>query len=505
MANDSEDDIEVARRMKELSSTPNKLQMLIQQNDLFKMSKFARIDKPTDLGFPSLTEKEIKDKITLGSYQIEQARGYIQEHASNKGDIELLLAIERIQPSISIVCCRFHSRHKSQTSYKSFLQLDSTKSGHESVAGWYCDCKSGSRTVGCCSHIASILVFCCLDKFIVKPKHFDFTVAVKDTRSASKHNTQNSLKRDLSFYSQSQVISQPKKGTPESIESIEQSEFSVAASSYRTRSQRSHLLDQFTLRVPKWGGRCVLNESHSSYQDYKNVRLSNTCSVDYLLLAVWLSKEINPEIPYLITQYKSFPILSSSLLKVIDFIENMKWNEAKSSWLVDIAKINPEKKTINCFGAEARVFGKHVDVMQEFVFVCGTTDCILFNRAIDNARNFFIKRDSNNNVFFPYLNMQCTECNQTQNIRFVHNPPWILVESDVYSGISFTELPKKLFLGGLDFKLLCCTISSNMTPAHFEAIFELENKIYFLDDLAASAVEYLPPKTNTSCSLYIKN
>ena len=60
MTNDNQEDILIGQRMKELVNTQNKLKSLLQQKNLFKMSKFVCMDKAKDIGFPRLTIKEIK-------------------------------------------------------------------------------------------------------------------------------------------------------------------------------------------------------------------------------------------------------------------------------------------------------------------------------------------------------------------------------------------------------------------------------------------------------------
>ena len=149
LANDDEDDLYVARKMKELLNTQNKLQKLIQQKNLIRMTKFTELEASQDIGFPRLTERDIEMKITFGDYQIDQARGYIREHFDQNGDVKRSMAKEESLTPICVVCCRFHSRHRSQTIYKVFVQLDFSQQGYKSISGWFCDCKAGARTFGC--------------------------------------------------------------------------------------------------------------------------------------------------------------------------------------------------------------------------------------------------------------------------------------------------------------------------------------------------------------------
>jgi len=148
------------------------------------------------------------------------------------------------------------------------------------------------------------------------------------------------------------------------------------------------------------------------------------------------------------------------------------------------------------------VFGQHVKYMQESSLFCRNNDCRLNNNAQNWRLDYYIERDSNNNVCCRFQNDKCFSCGENLEIRFIHNPPWILVESEMQSDIVFTELPTEIEIGGRKFTLLCSTISSQTTNAHFQAIFALEKKFFLVDDLKQSAVEHVPPKSKTSYSFY---
>lgn len=47
---------------------------------------------------------------------------------------------------------RLQSRHTSSKSYLVWIKFNS-----ENIISWYCKCRAGARTVGTCSHVASIL------------------------------------------------------------------------------------------------------------------------------------------------------------------------------------------------------------------------------------------------------------------------------------------------------------------------------------------------------------
>ncbi len=58
-----------------------------------------------------------------------------------------------------ILYCFIQSSHSNSTKYRVYIKYNPKKSDIESIESWYCICKSGARTVGCCSHIASVILY----------------------------------------------------------------------------------------------------------------------------------------------------------------------------------------------------------------------------------------------------------------------------------------------------------------------------------------------------------
>ena len=100
-------------------------------------------------GFPKLSLSVIKDHITCGTYQVEQARHYCNEHMASN-DSAFVFYIHKA--ANDLIRARVQSRHKSATKYFVWVQFTSTE-----VKGHYCQCKAGMRTVGCCAHVATII------------------------------------------------------------------------------------------------------------------------------------------------------------------------------------------------------------------------------------------------------------------------------------------------------------------------------------------------------------
>ncbi|CAF0970388.1 unnamed protein product [Brachionus calyciflorus] len=53
---------------------------------------------------------------------------------------------------------KIHSRHSNRVKYKVFVKLLPNSNDIKSLE-WVCSCKSGKRTVGCCTHVASVIYY----------------------------------------------------------------------------------------------------------------------------------------------------------------------------------------------------------------------------------------------------------------------------------------------------------------------------------------------------------
>ncbi|XP_062574273.1 uncharacterized protein LOC134236110 [Saccostrea cucullata] len=135
--------------MQLLARSSNELQTFVNDTGLDRRSyRWTPIDATEACqSFPKLTEDEIRE-LTLGVYQVKLARSYTQEHCSSDGTYEILVSGE----VPNIVSAKIQSRHVSAKRYKLWIKHDGIL-----VTGWYCTCKNGSRVVGMCAHITSVL------------------------------------------------------------------------------------------------------------------------------------------------------------------------------------------------------------------------------------------------------------------------------------------------------------------------------------------------------------
>ena len=92
--------------------------------------------------FPHLDETELRN-ITCGVYQLKLSSSYMQEYLEVNSEI----FVHQEDDTRSL-----QSRHTSSRTYLLWIEYSPME-----VIAWYCKCRAGTRVVGVCSHIASIL------------------------------------------------------------------------------------------------------------------------------------------------------------------------------------------------------------------------------------------------------------------------------------------------------------------------------------------------------------
>ena len=156
--------------------TENEVTKMINKLKLNRSSKYTTLHMSNIQDFPKLHIDDIKNKITLGSYQLNQALSYLAGHLNEDGEHEVFINdhIESIAP-YKIILAKIESRHVINCQYNVYIKYLANENSYESIYGWYCNCKDGSRTVRCCSHIACVIYYLSYGKYesnLKKPAEF---------------------------------------------------------------------------------------------------------------------------------------------------------------------------------------------------------------------------------------------------------------------------------------------------------------------------------------------
>lgn len=157
-------DGELAQEMLRRSREPNIVQARVKIHNFERRNGgWVRLNQNHVPDFPRLDMDCLKD-ITIGIYQINLSPSYIQDKLQREGT-ETFEFDERFDEP-RLIRVRLYSRFRNATKYQLFIAYrneddlgEGTEEEEGAILGYYCTCKSGSRTLGSCAHIASVLWF----------------------------------------------------------------------------------------------------------------------------------------------------------------------------------------------------------------------------------------------------------------------------------------------------------------------------------------------------------
>jgi hypothetical protein len=159
IVHDTNHRIEIAQRIvsKLSEQDANALQTEVELDGLNRQQRaFVPVNPYEELqDFPQLSLRDIENHITLGPFQVKQARWYIAESVIENGEYKMHYHREKV----GLIRARIQSRHTSSALYFVWVRYTPNENGPGSIKHWYCQCKAGTRTVGCCSHVAAVICF----------------------------------------------------------------------------------------------------------------------------------------------------------------------------------------------------------------------------------------------------------------------------------------------------------------------------------------------------------
>ena len=92
--------------------------------------------------------------LTMGIYQLKQSYSYSVEHCDEEDLYEIYVGKE----TDDILRVRTQNCHTKSNKYLLWVQYQhNANPAIKAVTGWYCICKNGTRIVGCCAHLGSVL------------------------------------------------------------------------------------------------------------------------------------------------------------------------------------------------------------------------------------------------------------------------------------------------------------------------------------------------------------
>ena len=146
----------------------NRMSNYLEQG-IFSDKNFVSLNGSVLDDFPKIDIKVIIQFITFGEYQIKQSHGYLAEHFKKNGKYLIKVTSILNEKEHKVLLALIQSRHKNSTKYIVFISYVPYSTDPDSINGWACNCHSGLRTVGCCSHIACLIYFLSYAKYLNKP------------------------------------------------------------------------------------------------------------------------------------------------------------------------------------------------------------------------------------------------------------------------------------------------------------------------------------------------
>lgn len=168
---DDEKSIEFANEMHRRVNMNNVLSTIVKRKDFENLMKKKRYEQFIDFIICPKLQRSDLEMIAFESYQLKQSYCYISNHLyEDDKDLHIYklldedvynLCGEIIQPEMEplLLLMQLKSRFISQKVYQVLVLFDIKGIGHQSVLQYCCSCKVGNRTVGCCSHVMSLLFY----------------------------------------------------------------------------------------------------------------------------------------------------------------------------------------------------------------------------------------------------------------------------------------------------------------------------------------------------------
>ena len=342
---------------------------------------------------------------------------------------------------------------------------------------YICSCLSGRRRVGCCVHVSTLIYFLSWAKYsrIIRfPAEHIINVLI-DFDKKEPPNVAKYVKNSRFFtdFQSSESESSGSENSKSDASSEDESSIHIGSS--------NSFLEIFKKHIPKWGARITIES--------KQVQVTNTCSIDYFLLAFWLLYKSIDGFINNIPKNENTDILK----KIIISIEKKNWNKARELWIVRFIKRTkaPKNLELSMFGAIDECFTKYIISYQRHkrIQMCSSS-CSLNLKDDEQSKvnyfDFIYFKKRKEKVFVYNGKEKCPKCkaNATYDFIFFNKINFLIIET-IGSDIFIKDIPERISFDQKNFVLSCSQIHHN---GHFYGIFNINDDQFVVDDLEQSAL-----------------
>ena len=146
---------EVVERMLKMKDQPNTLCDEVQANNWNRVRRpWRQVTSDSLLDFPHLSERNLKIFFN-GTYQLGQSVSYLADVVNDQDLISQNFWYHCDRSSI--LKLKVQSRHINATEWRCYIDYAAGADCLEGILRHYCECRSGARTVGACSHLAAVI------------------------------------------------------------------------------------------------------------------------------------------------------------------------------------------------------------------------------------------------------------------------------------------------------------------------------------------------------------
>ena len=497
LVSDEEDWNIITENMLKQFDEPNKVERIVSRYKLNNEDRLNLIDAVEIQDFPKLDLQSIKRYLTLGNYQLNQTFGYLAEHFKINGRYKMYMKKEDIcnLDGINLVKAKIQSKHVNRTEYSIYVTYEPNQNDHCGVDGWYCTCRNGRRTVGCCSHVATVIYYLSCGKYeenLPQPA-CRLTSCLKnfDDSDESDLNDENDNKTDSLILNMapSESSSEELNAFTEKNKELKHSLTLDQISQKKTKFEGSiEIMNLIKENIPMWGGKIDSDNS-----TVNKLKIINTCTFDYHLFGLWVASKLSVSLMSELNDFINTNNMATNniskmdimnlLIKIVDIVKlinESEWNKAKTIWILQVNKLSPLRRTFNTFGSEYEFFINHVRQLQRYRYFCANCNQYFYENF-----DLEVSKDLNNNIVYSYeILKDCKYCKTKDNVKIVFEYPlfWFYLQVDLKNkqSISIFDFPLQKELNVKKYKLLYGTFYSNNTKEHFQSVFFLKNEYFLL-------------------------
>ncbi|CAF0884185.1 unnamed protein product [Brachionus calyciflorus] len=289
-----------------------------------------------------------------------------------------------------LVFSEIRSRHSKCLKYKVFIQYDPKIENDNSIDEWYCTCRNGARTVGCCSHISSLIYYLSIGRYSqnLKIPGKDLEKIFSTPCTLESSDISEDEVNILNDKSSNEKGLEPLEITLKHSLSFDEFPESKKRPEKKSNQNFTDLDDVFGHALP-WNGFLEITR-------ISKISLKSTCTIDYYLFGLRLSSRISKNFTDKLMSSKPYfkNLIQEIIEEKIELIEEKKYNRAKTIWITKICNL---KNVNNSYSTEHEFTLKYLNQFQTyssegFCPSCGYSSRI--KKWIDIA----LEKDKSNNV-----------------------------------------------------------------------------------------------------------